>query len=63
MAESVEPAAEARCARCGAAFVCGLRAGAPECWCASRPPLTPVTGADCLCPGCLDEALRQQAHS
>ncbi|MSO67440.1 MAG: hypothetical protein EXR03_09250 [Pseudolabrys sp.] len=44
------------CARCGAAFECGLGG---ECWCAAEPYRLPVTDAaaeDCLCPACLRKA-------
>ncbi|MFZ0845218.1 MAG: cysteine-rich CWC family protein [Pseudolabrys sp.] len=44
------------CARCGAAFECGL---AGDCWCAAEPSRLPMSNAstaaqeDCLCPACL----------
>jgi Cysteine-rich CWC len=41
------------CARCGAAFDCGLDAG---CWCRDEPyrlPMSQMTNEDCLCPACL----------
>ncbi len=41
------------CARCGAAFTCGLSA---ECWCAQEParlPLPDQNHTDCLCRDCL----------
>ncbi|HEV2631248.1 MAG TPA: cysteine-rich CWC family protein [Pseudolabrys sp.] len=44
------------CARCGAAFACGLSA---ECWCTSLParlPLPDDKTEDCLCPDCLRRA-------
>jgi hypothetical protein len=48
---------ERRCARCGAAFGCGIETGA--CWCASVE-VDPATRAElaerydgCLCPACL----------
>jgi hypothetical protein len=44
------------CARCGASFRCGMRAGDPACWCASLAAL-PLDclrpGMSCLCPACL----------
>lgn len=58
-----------RCPECGSAFVCGMEAGAAECWCAKLPPLLPVpalgakavdaSGAKvcCLCPVCLERKL------
>ncbi|MCX7891027.1 MAG: cysteine-rich CWC family protein [Burkholderiales bacterium] len=41
------------CPVCGAAFECGMAAGAPACWCAGLPPVPPVPGEGCLCPRCL----------
>jgi hypothetical protein len=44
------------CARCGAAFDCGLSS---DCWCAAEPyrlPITDAAIADCLCPACLRKA-------
>ena len=45
------------CARCGAAFECGLGG---ECWCAAEPYRLPMPPAgeseDCLCPACLRKA-------
>lgn len=41
------------CPVCGAAFECGVAAGAPACWCAGLPPVPPVAGEGCLCPRCL----------
>ncbi len=50
---------ERSCPRCGAAFVCGMDAGKPRCWCADLPPL-PVDPdiPGCLCPDCLAERAR-----
>jgi hypothetical protein len=59
-AAGVRPREEA-CARCGAAFECGMKAGAERCWCADFPPVRPDQAlGGCLCPGCLEELLRQQ---
>jgi hypothetical protein len=56
-ASDFKPARTVVCARCGAAFGCGLSA---ECWCAlvpARLPLPDDGGADdCLCPDCLRRA-------
>jgi len=45
------------CARCGAAFDCGLGG---DCWCAAEDFRLPMpaseSGADCLCPNCLRAA-------
>jgi len=44
------------CARCGAAFECGLGG---DCWCAAEPyrlPLPDAAAEDCLCPACLRKA-------
>lgn len=48
------------CARCGAAFHCGMRDTAP-CWCASLPPVPLIDASlgGCLCPACLAAALEQ----
>jgi len=42
------------CARCGATFECGMKAGVERCWCADVPqvPIDPAL-AGCLCPRCL----------
>jgi Family of unknown function (DUF5522) len=51
------------CWRCGAAFECGPRDGAGQCWCGDLPPIRPTAdGADCLCPLCLsaEVSLQQQ---
>jgi hypothetical protein len=53
--------ADARCAECGAAFVCGAAAGLAECWCAGLPPLANIEPErSCLCPACL--ALKLKAE-
>jgi hypothetical protein len=44
-----------RCARCGAAFRCGI-GDAGGCWCAQLPAVPRErldAGAGCLCPACL----------
>jgi hypothetical protein len=50
------------CARCGAAFECGLSG---ECWCAAEPYRLPLdifgAQADCLCPACLRKAAKDLA--
>jgi len=54
------------CARCGAPFECGMKAGIEHCWCATLPPIAPRAAfANCLCPKCLREeiAMRQPAPS
>ncbi|MEX2479965.1 MAG: cysteine-rich CWC family protein [Gammaproteobacteria bacterium] len=47
------------CTECGAPFGCGRRD--PSCWCSALPAL-PATrlraDADCLCPRCLERAIR-----
>jgi hypothetical protein len=53
------------CARCGAAFECGL---AGDCWCAAEPYRLPMPNAataakeDCLCPACLRRAAAHAAN-
>lgn len=46
------------CARCGAMFECGMKAGVAHCWCADLPPIAPSAAyASCLCPSCLRAAV------
>ena len=56
-AETLIPPRRLTCARCGAAFDCGLGG---DCWCAAEPYRLPLTSAgeieDCLCPNCLRRA-------
>jgi len=60
----LEPSTGSRCARCGAAFECGMQAGLAECWCAKRPPVAITEGdASCYCPRCLAEAAPAPAAS
>jgi hypothetical protein len=48
------PRAEQACARCGATFECGMKAGVERCWCAELPPIAPDAAlAGCFCPRCL----------
>jgi uncharacterized protein (TIGR00290 family) len=51
---SLQPTSGDACARCGAAFECGMEAGVERCWCADLPPV-PIDAslAGCLCPRCL----------
>jgi hypothetical protein len=59
------PPAQA-CARCGAAFRCGLLAGDASCWCAALPVLPPErrrSGALCLCPSCLAAEIERIGHA
>jgi hypothetical protein len=63
VATPVVPAPEPEvCARCGATFECGMKAGVERCWCADLPPIAPSAAfANCLCPRCLhDEIATQQ---
>ena len=50
------------CARCGATFECGMKAGVERCWCADLPlvPIDPVL-ASCLCPRCLQDVVGARA--
>jgi iron complex transport system substrate-binding protein len=52
------PARVKTCSACGASFFCGPQAGEDRCWCDEFPPLSPVAGADCLCPACLAKAVK-----
>ncbi|MDR5778174.1 cysteine-rich CWC family protein [Caballeronia sp. LZ065] len=50
------------CARCGAAFRCGVLAGDAACWCADFPKLPfdrLQADAACLCPSCLAAAIER----
>jgi len=47
------------CARCGAAFDCGIGGNDGGCWCmdeAVRLPMPAADGGDCVCPACLRAA-------
>ena len=65
MAASREPSsapasAATHCARCGAAFHCGID-DAGGCWCSRLPPLPGeayAAGTGCLCEACLSKALK-----
>lgn len=50
------------CARCGATFECGMKAGVEHCWCADLPtaPIDPAL-AGCLCPHCLQDLIGARA--
>jgi uncharacterized protein (TIGR00290 family) len=46
------------CARCGATFECGMKAGVEHCWCTDTPPIAAsVAYATCLCPRCLRDEI------
>jgi uncharacterized protein (TIGR00290 family) len=50
----LRPLSGEACARCGATFECGMKAGVERCWCADSPPVAPSAAfATCLCPACL----------
>lgn len=54
------PPRKLACARCGAAFNCGLDG---DCWCAAEPYKLPMANAateNCLCPACLRKAAALQ---
>jgi diphthamide synthase (EF-2-diphthine--ammonia ligase) len=53
---AVKPLSGEACARCGATFECGMKAGVAHCWCADVPPVAfDAPLAACLCPRCLRE--------
>jgi len=58
----LRPLSGEACARCGATFECGMKAGVEHCWCADLPPIAPSTAfTSCLCPRCLrDEIATRQ---
>ncbi|QKS27777.1 cysteine-rich CWC family protein [Accumulibacter sp.] len=63
--ESALGGGEARCARCGAPFACGMMASsASDCWCRQLPPLAAAAapGSGCYCRRCLEESLRAAAQ-
>ncbi len=45
----------ARCARCQAPMDCRPGDG---CWCEAVPARLPLAGEGCLCPACLDAAIK-----
>jgi hypothetical protein len=53
----LDPALSAHCARCGAAFQCGVDEPG-GCWCARLPAAAMEADTGCLCPACLDLLLR-----
>ena len=55
---ALRPLAGEACARCGATFECGMKAGVEHCWCADLPPIAPSAAfANCLCPRCLRDEI------
>jgi uncharacterized protein (TIGR00290 family) len=55
---ALRPLSGEACARCGAIFECGMKAGVEHCWCATVPPIAPSAAfANCLCPRCLQEEI------
>ncbi len=51
---ALRPLSGEGCARCGATFECGMKAGVEHCWCTTLPPIAPSAAfANCLCPRCL----------
>jgi hypothetical protein len=60
---ALRPLAGEACARCGATFECGMKAGLEHCWCATLPSIAPGAAfASCLCPRCLDDRIAAQSH-
>jgi hypothetical protein len=52
------------CSRCGAAFTCGAQSGAATCWCVALPRLQNIRADQtCLCPACLQAALKEESHA
>ena len=62
---ALRPLSGEACARCGATFECGMKAGVEHCWCADLPPIAPSAAfVNCLCPRCLrDEIATRHAAS
>jgi uncharacterized protein (TIGR00290 family) len=60
---ALRPLAADACARCGATFECGMKAGVERCWCADLPPIAPTAAsATCLCPRCLREEIASRGR-
>jgi uncharacterized protein (TIGR00290 family) len=56
--QELRPLAAEACARCGATFECGMKAGVERCWCADFPPIAPSAAYEtCLCPRCLRDEI------
>jgi len=54
----LRPLSGEACARCGATFECGMKAGVEHCWCADLPPIAPSAAfSNCLCPRCLRDEI------
>ena len=54
----LRPLSGEACARCGATFECGMKAGVEHCWCADLPPIAPSAAfTSCLCPRCLRDEI------
>ena len=54
----LRPLSGEACARCGAVFECGMKAGVEHCWCSTLPPIAPTSAfPSCLCPRCLREEI------
>jgi uncharacterized protein (TIGR00290 family) len=61
---TLRPLAGEACARCGATFECGMKAGVERCWCADLPAIAPSTAYEtCLCPRCLRGEIASRATS
>ena len=55
---ALQPLSGEACARCGATFECGMKAGVERCWCTAFPPTAPDAAfTNCLCPRCLRDAI------
>jgi uncharacterized protein (TIGR00290 family) len=60
----LRPLAAEACARCGATFECGMKAGVERCWCADLPSIVPSAAfASCLCPRCLRDEIASRSVS
>ena len=53
------------CPRCERHFACGMTGGQEQCWCMEKPvlPIASGEGAQCMCPGCLDQLLSEHTVS
>jgi Family of unknown function (DUF5522)/Cysteine-rich CWC len=60
MVEIKKAVGQKSCVKCGERFTCGAEGGEERCWCFDLPhlPLAARAGRDCLCPRCLNEAVK-----
>jgi hypothetical protein len=63
-AQDIAAVAVQSCSRCGSAFTCGAESGTATCWCVELPRLQNIRADQtCLCPACLQAALKEESHA